>query len=670
MLKWFRQYNKVILAVGCAVLMVAFLVPQAVTMFAPSGGGGTVGEAFGRTLTTADRNLARFEMRALSQLNLLPVLDVEASEADTQVMLMKAEADQLGLHVSNAELNEAVRLSGYDDAFFRRFFGGEQRQPEALGRATLRTGLLLERYRRLMTGRTPNPRDGLLGAPGLELLRQTGQIQEQLRSLTEQSEAAPFLLQQVQQQANRYLIEVLEGYGRLPVPAVQSALAESATTLAGELVTVEAVATDADRDAVTEAQVQELFDTYRTVAPGGEGPLPFSYRLPDRVAVEALLIPSAAVRESVEVPYVDVVRRFREQNDGNGMPTAQQRDELAEELRTQRAQTKTQQILSELSGLFEADTRGLERERGYLVLPEGFEPTPMERAAEQIEERFGVSPRVIRSNGPEPLSDLLRLEGLGTAVTQLGAGQRSLPFLLLVNDLRALIEDRPRSGLRLQEDVVASLPLEDADGNRLVWRATEVLPAADATELTDEVRERVEADAARLNAFRRLAERVEELRGVVASEGAEQAAEAFGGAVQPVGPLPRRAIDGQPPLLPGLGRAAALTDAAFEAVSELEPGEDPATALSMLERVVAEAVEPRLSIAALRVDSFQTPTFEQATAPMRQPSNLRPELRTLGPVEPENRPESPLSLSALMARSGFQLESQEADPDGLEPQSD
>ena len=64
MLKFFRQYNKYILSVGVALLMIAFLIQPTLSMFAPSPGNRTIGTIGDTEITLQDQRQAGTTLRA------------------------------------------------------------------------------------------------------------------------------------------------------------------------------------------------------------------------------------------------------------------------------------------------------------------------------------------------------------------------------------------------------------------------------------------------------------------------------------------------------------------------------------------------------------------------------------------------------------------------------
>ncbi len=153
MLKFFRQYNKYILAVGCVVLMIAFLVPQFAQQYAPNPMNRVVGQVHGKDIIESDLVASANEVQLLGELfrrasifNLVPY-DRE------QWMLMTREAHAMGLRVSQAEINTALSRLGIADAEQLTQLSLATRMPEETLRAIVGKWLVSERYKLLVTGR-------------------------------------------------------------------------------------------------------------------------------------------------------------------------------------------------------------------------------------------------------------------------------------------------------------------------------------------------------------------------------------------------------------------------------------------------------------------------------------------------------------------------------------
>ena len=679
MLKWFRQYNKIILVVGCGVLMVAFLIPQAVTMFSPGGFDAVVGEVDGEEITQGDVRDARFELQLLDGLGLAPpyLTRGEPRYAAEHFLLMQREAEAMGLAASSAEINSAVQALGIDDAALAQIsanFGGVDPQFVIQGIGSF---LVQQRYTELLQGTAPDPNIGLIASPGLTQLQVRSDLVQQLQQPGIADN--PMIQNQLQQVAQLRA----RGAGRLSAVASRAALRDMLTTVSGSVVAFPALVEDRHRNAVDEALINELFTTYRANARGAGEPFPFGYRQPDRVAIEALKIPYDAVANSIDIGYVEIKEAYDTRksdfagDDGTApeRPTAEARETLDAELRAERAQRLMRDIGNDLRGLFEQDTRGLPRSDRYLDLPNAFTPTPLDAVADSIEQKYGVRPEIIRSNGLITLEQAAVLPGLGQSLAEGVRGTRDAAFPALVAATRELLQDNQTASIAVQQDVIAPVTTADADGNRYLWRVTDAVADHEPAEMTEGIREAVRADAAQVLAFRELAERTDDLVAAVAAQGPEAAAEARNGRSQPVSNLPRRqmfsAAGGQEPIVPLLGPAPELVEKAFAVVADV-PEDAELTAVKPADaRTVGAALQRQLSVGVMQIDSFTRPDAAQFEQQFANTPRIGIESMVLRPGDLGDIA-NPLSLEAVAERLNFDLASirDEDDPENFDLEGD
>ncbi len=88
MLKFLRKYDKWILAVGGSLLMVAFLLPQALQQLGQSGGERVVATFAGGTVTAQERIDANTRVRFLASAAGPVLAQLGVNEADHWVMLV------------------------------------------------------------------------------------------------------------------------------------------------------------------------------------------------------------------------------------------------------------------------------------------------------------------------------------------------------------------------------------------------------------------------------------------------------------------------------------------------------------------------------------------------------------------------------------------------------
>ena len=610
MLKWFRKYNKFILVIGCAVLMVAFLIPQAIEQFSPKPGDRVVATVDGEDVTGSELQQETVGLQVLQQMGLGALVPY----TEEQWFLLLRDADAAGIGASDVEVIQALAGMGLDPAGddLQTFADRLGQPPEAL-QGVVRDLLIAERYRMLASGhRFDSTAATLSSSPGLVSIQMLNQAAQFLNGEQAQ-QLGPGFRQQLWGQFRRSL----DGTGRLSPPFVTNVLFEESERLGGRLAVVEPEVTDGVRAAVTDERVERLFHEYAGFLPGTGSPYPFGYRVPDRVKLEYLAVPASEVRSTLSVGTVDVLEAYRAQNPGQ-TPDEAQREATRERLLGEATAAKLREIANQIRGSMESARRGLETDlNGRLLLPEGeSEDLSLDAVADAVQEAHGVRPEVTRRTDDwVSLDEAATLDGLAfSGLPDLGMGfgtlLRELPALRAEPEGSALAAEARVDPVPVQVGAAMPLLTNPQDGSLYLARVTAVDPSHEPESVAD-VREEVASDAARVLAYESLLERKDDLVSEAVASGLDalEAAQV----VVDVPPFPRRtrrgSVDGRPaaPALPEVGRSPALVDAAFEAVAGLGPDET-VESLPEAERFVAEGVDGRLALGILRVDTLERPT--------------------------------------------------------------
>ena len=107
MLKTIRKYNKIILGVGGTLLLIAFLVPQAITQLGQASQGRSVGSMGGQKISVASYDLATRELSAVEsfygELGMSLPLALDPREDVAHWMLLSREAERAGMVGGAAE---------------------------------------------------------------------------------------------------------------------------------------------------------------------------------------------------------------------------------------------------------------------------------------------------------------------------------------------------------------------------------------------------------------------------------------------------------------------------------------------------------------------------------------------------------------------------------------
>ncbi|MFW6060175.1 MAG: hypothetical protein ACODAQ_08330 [Phycisphaeraceae bacterium] len=629
MFKFFRQYNKLILVVGAAFLMVAFLIQPVLSMFMGSPGDRPIGSINGEQLTLTDQHTAASEIEILSQLH--PVLGYSAramAASDGSVdaekwLLMVRDARRLGLSASESMTREILTALEVDrpqvNEAARRFGASDDFAYQAV-----RHWIMLQQYAALVSGQEH--------APPTQIVQYADLYNQAMRSENQ------WMIFQVQMALGRGWIE---GPPRLSEPLVQWYLSEQQATVSGEALLVSAERYLDSIETPDDSTLQELFEEHRDDLPGEGEPYGFGYKYPDRIQLEWLAFPIETLRDHVEVQYHEALEYYQqhpeefraeedeedeeeteadgeEGDDAQDAPDLQPfndvRDGIIDQLRDEKAEQLARQMVSAAQSELFSELRRLSERGGYRQIPDDFEPTPFETIADTLEEQFGVRPRIERRVDQWlPADQWSELEGLGESHVQDRPQARFAAYVQSARELEPA-EDNTLTTMRLQVQV-PSRPMQGTDGSRYLFRLTDVQPTH-APDSLEEVREQVVADARRSAAYDTLTEQQDQWTQRAIEEGFDTLAEQPHVTRQPIDAIPRRrmGMGGEltVPSIPGIGSHAELVDALFETAQRVtDRGRESVDAAPGAERIGAVAVDPALSLVVYRLDDYQPLTRSQ-----------------------------------------------------------
>ncbi|MEM9915538.1 MAG: hypothetical protein AAF911_11295 [Planctomycetota bacterium] len=650
MFKFFRTYNKIILVVGGCVLMVAFLVPQAVQMFGPNPAKERIGTMHGQKVV---RGQAQSAAQELSLLGSLPFGMGMMTDDEIAWLMIQADAKEMGLYASDREVDLALQAVGYDEELVREL-ASNRKTTVATIREIVRRWLIAEQYRQTVMGTAYRDVEG--GSPSLavnrlESISQSLQIIQQFGGNLPPFERERFILNAIAQ-AN--------GTRRLSAPLLAYFIQNNFANVTGRVALIQPdVEAAAEPD---DATVTEVFETYKNSLPGTGEPFPFGYMYPNRVKLSYLQVPMGEVRNQVDVDYLEVLdaykanpQRFADET-GNtpGTPTAEAVAALTAELADRRAQQLGAKIMATVQSLIAENQRGLSQSDGYLELTDDYQPLAWDAIIAAVEEQQGVTLRAM--GNPEEwvaVTDLAALPDIGRSL--IGEGQNGVPFASYVAATRQLADDPSQVLRSLRTQVgVASKPLRGFDGNLSVFRLR-AAETAHAPESLDEVRERVVADAKQIAAYEKLVAEVDLWRTKTIAEGLDAAAAAGDTIVQDLPPFQKVAgTEGDPPLIPGVGASRPFVDAAFDLVVAIDDPQADIAALPLEQRIAVVPVPnaqvgPALAVYVL--DEFEPLTrtgYEQAVGGGAS-------ITVDAALDDADSP-NPLSAEAIAERVGFDLE--------------
>lgn len=664
MFKFFRKYNKIILVVGGCVLMVAFLVPQAVQMFGPNPQKAPIGTAHGQKLTAGDQFSAGSELQLLSR---LPFRDGMITDDGLTWLLIQRDAEELGLYASNREVELAMQTVGIDNERLLQL-AKDARTTTATIQEVVRRWLISEQYRQLVMGTAYRDPRGNSASPAIERLQVFRDASNKIieRQLQDFGNLPPELLQQiapqVYQQASFRAGLQANGTHRLSAPMLQHYVQDNYPTVEGRVVLVRPD-TDA-ASAPTEDELAAVFEQYKDALPGQGEPFPFGYRYPDRVKVEYLRIPMRKVLDATKVDYVEVLDAYQnnlalfadESGESPEMPTAEAVAALSEQLKAQKAQQLAGRIMAQVQGLMAEDIRGHAQDAGYVQLPDDFTAMPWSEVVEAVRQEHGLRPDVM--GAPETwvaANELRNLDGIGFSVIGDGAGVPFENYVATTQKLETEEDPAPRS-LRSQVGV-ASKPLRDQEGNLYVFRLLDA-QASHVPAGLDVVRDQVTTDTKTLAAYEQLVAEAESWKTMALNEGLDAAAKAANTGVSQTFAFPKVADNqGSPPNVMGVGVSRAFADAAFGLIETIDATAN-VESLSAEQRLAVTplpAAEDGPALALFVIDGFQPLTrsgFDRAVS--TDDALIRTSL-TLN----RDLTESPMSLEAIAKRVGFDVEAEE-----------
>lgn len=680
MFKFFRKYNKWILAIGVSLLMVAFLIQGTLSMFQHSRRRIVIGRINGQKVTMAQLDTARAELDILERLRLLP-LPVERNDA-LAWLLAGLDAHRLGLDVSDRELYQLLGALGLDQTGLRQVSQRLGVSPAFIQQA-IRRWILIQHYQDLTHGlrSTSTVQRFINTLRAMQLLQKARELEQKLA----ESAAAGQIPSEDREQFLNTLAQALQlqrtwsPAARLSRAALERLLYDWHASVRIRLAPLEARRLADPNTPVEPRLLEELFQQYRDNLPGTGKPYGFGYRYPDRVRIEYLVLPFDRVLATVRITEADALEyyqtrlnEFAAPSDATGSsvsasqnptppPYSQVRHQVIQTLKTRRAHELAQRIMKEAQGLLLDDARRLPESGGYRLVPDDWQPMPLSALAQELQKRFGILPDVVRLDSQwldRPA--LAALPGIGQAELETSSTQfKPIPFpdyALSARELIAPGEENPHFALRLQK-ALPSLPLIDAQNTRYLFR----LIAAEAEHSPaslEEVRPQLEQDARALTAYRRLllAQQdtyLEKLR----QQGLDQLAQELGLPIFRSEPFPRRVLGQQSlevPTIPGLPPDQSFADQNFvDRIFELAESlasEGNLETIPPARRSLVIPVDQRLTLYLVVLENFQ---------PLRRSDLDRlwtsiPQLHALTLyVLSEGTTFQPLSSQILKARLGY-----------------
>jgi len=313
MLKFFRKYNKWILAVGASLLMVAFLIQPVLGMFFPKPEDQKVGEVFGREVKELERRHAETDLAILTVLEPLGGWAQAMTGGDEIVwLLILADAERMGLHASGWAIAQTRLQLGLNEpeTMQRAILAAQRQSARALTPADIDAAigdwLVAEQYATLVRGDAPLERSGTTvtttAVPGLRRLLKWRQEVQRIENDPRLAQFASvpelyqlYLVNQVRQAAAQLWMQ--DQQPRVSLPTLTRFAQREVANVSGDIVVIPAAAFLDEVGEPAEPQLRTLFNEHRDRAPGARDGA-FGYRLPARAKVEAVAVPLAALRSA------------------------------------------------------------------------------------------------------------------------------------------------------------------------------------------------------------------------------------------------------------------------------------------------------------------------------------------------------------------------------------
>lgn len=501
MLKWLRKYNTWILVIGGVLLMIAFLMPTAITELGQRSASGPVFKFNGRRVNGVDMNLAAREMFVLQNV---------AASANPMQPLLIAEGPEHWIMLTD----EAKRAG---------LMGGPQDGAELISQLVDARAELEARF--VQGGNPADIKDRARKSIESIMTRLAAE-----RSLTDQQ-----LMQAWAKLKGVLRLKIL--YGRAPRYSDRR-LAMGAQRL-DTSATIEYVLIPPEREmaqiaAPTDEDIVAHFEKYKNVALG-EGEFGFGYQLPDRVQVEWLTISRDAIRQTLPVDTIEVEKRFLKQYPSGAVPAGI--DEAAERARIETA-VVNEQLEKVMKSADQAVRAELDRAKSklasqgdYKVLSDNWSSVRPEFGVlaqvvvDRVKERHDVvipKPGVNVSDRWMTANDIGSLPGIGGAFMTMGS--RTEAFTAIALSVRELSPEKP--AYVVQAGLASSDSVQDNAGNRYFFRINEARKTSPPEALAD-VRERVVSDIKRLRAYEALLAKLDSIRATTGTaDGLETLAQA------------------------------------------------------------------------------------------------------------------------------------------------
>lgn len=584
MFKFLRKYNKYILAVGGTLLMIVFLVPQAIQSLSQRAAVGsavwaTVG-ADNKEVSARDRRTCEVELDILERLGRAGVRLGITDEPEHWYLLVR-EADQAGLVGGRA---------------------GDQLSPELLGSLASVVGptpaLDQAITKSLAVGRL------------LDLYQRAGKLSDgRIRAEAER------LFHSVEGRA--VVLEAAAG-DDAPEPSEAEIVAQFDKY---RDVNPGGSAANPVEDPEAEADAEAIAKEMDAANPAG-----FGYRLPDRFKLEWLRIERDDVRAMIEagdeLNNIELIKHWKRNQEAKAFPpvdaTAEVPDRVRADLLNELTTRKLDAIRKFASDRFLASWRRLPSPEGYYELPDDW-----------IERRVGFGELALAMQAEfedlalpayEAVGDRwLVIEDIDGIEDLSGAGTDK--YARGVTDVATLVDAAKEFGgsptMLVQEGVAGPVLSDAADQSLVLFRIIETDASRPAKDLA-EVRDRVVADLQRKMAYDKLVSEIGAIEQAALNDGLLALAVDRDTDVQRLSGVSlynpgiaqfqlqnNMALRALPSALPVVGQDEAATEAIVDRALAL-PRDTPTDDVPRAERLLVLSVDRAMAVLVVEIEG-QTP---------------------------------------------------------------
>jgi len=656
MLKFFRKYNKIILVIGGAFLMVSFLLMDSIGRLGGSLGlSAPYAKVDGQTIDNGQFRESVRELEFVRRIapEILSLIGIDGQNLSEHWFLLTYEAERAGLvggpGDGGAEFIEtAATLIADREA---RLFA---QQAAMFGQ---NAASFIEQQRSLAY---QSARERMVSRRDIELQR--GQ---------------PVRVVDLALAKMRAVIRLLESQPGIDTLSRPEALAYASDLFDVAIVRAGVIPPNIREVSIGDPSDDEIaahFEQYRDQRPA-DNELSIGYLLEPAVKIEFLSIETRPIINEMRVDEIEVNKYWRNNKTRFGEDWSAAKESATNSYKAERASEILDRSVRIVQREQRRVSRNLERDGGYLALPSDWSSTKlslevlMGTIQQELSAEFGF--QLPMPGVTKPVANFLDaralsgLRGIGTSAWNLNDNVR-VPFTDLMMNVRSL---GGNEAFGLQQDILFG-PLRSGGGVYFV-RVTDSRDEGPPETLDATLRQRVVADIRAVKVFEDLKANAEAYRTQLVNAGFEPGfAEIAPGAMIQDMEVTRLGV-AQP------GRTAliqrfdteSIRDAIMDRVLSWDPYTDVPAEISLDERVMVLPLSSELALLCVQVTTRRPLTYEQLHA-------NTPSIRA---VAMNDRADAaallPFSLEALKSRLGVEFldrsgdERTESEDDGTEAES-